>query len=102
MYDFKHHNDIETYNKIVKKEKSLNRVRDILFLTLLILLIFMAGVFSLKSFQEYHKNQNRYSENSSKISSFSERENFISHMRLTDAIKKSVVKNIQTQNNHER
>ena len=92
MYDFKHQNDLnayETYTQTVKKEDSLNKVRNILFYILILLFIFMSGMFFLNNYQ----NEIYIKENSSQVLINSE----ISHLELTRAITQSVVKNLQSQ-----
>ena len=97
MYDFKHQNNLnsyKTYTKTIKKENSLNKVRNILFYIVILLFIFMAGVFLLKSYQSYNMNNETYvKKNSHLIHIDSE----ISHLQLTKAITQSVVKNLQSQ-----
>lgn len=105
MYDFKHKIDdqqrfniYETYTQPLEEENedSLNRIRNTLFFIVLALAIFMAGVFSLKTYQNYNAQKEivlKYA----KQKTLPTQETELSHMQLTKAITQSVAKNLQSQ-----
>ncbi|MBU1669410.1 hypothetical protein KKC13_13475 [bacterium] len=103
MYDFKHKindqqrfNIYETYTQPVEEEEdSLNKIRNTLFFIVLTLAIFMAGVFSLKTYQN-HSAQKEILLKHAKQKVLS-KETELSHMQLSKAITQSVVKNLQSQ-----
>lgn len=96
MYDFKYQNHLntyESYSKTIEKEDSLNKVRKSLFYIVILLFIFIFGMFALTSYQKYNYKQD-FTNNQSIPSTISTK---ISHLQLTEAITQSVVNNLKSQ-----
>jgi len=94
MYDFKHQNNLnsyQTYTKTIEKDDSLNKVRKILFYIVIFLFIFMAGLFFFSNHKSPTNKNENYNNNNIHITTE------ISHLQLTKALTKSVVKNLQSQ-----
>lgn len=91
-------NIYETYTQPVEEEDedSLNSVRNILFFIVLALAIFMVGLFSLKTYQNYNAQKEMVLKHAKqKILPTHEKE--LSHLQLTKAITQSVAQNLQSQ-----
>jgi len=55
MYDFKHQNNLSVdkkFTQTIKKEDSLNKIQNILFYIVILLFIFMTGLFTFNSYQK--------------------------------------------------
>jgi len=92
MYDFKHINTYETCTQTIEKEDSLNKIRNTLFYIVILLFLFMGGLFALASYQKEIHRGNDFS-----ITSQTQINTEISHLQLSKAITKSVIKNLQSQ-----
>jgi len=92
MYDFKHINTYETCTQTIEKEDSLNKIRNALFYIVILLVLFMGGLFALTSYQKESHIGKNFS-----ITSQTQIDTEISHLQLSKAITQSVVKNLQSQ-----
>jgi len=92
MYDFKHQNSLDiygSYTKTIEKEDMLNKVRDTLFYIVILLFLFIAGLFLFNNYRE--ENSTKRFEKQIQINGE------FSHLQLTKAITQSMVSNLQSQ-----
>jgi hypothetical protein len=102
MYDFKHQNNLntyETYTQTIQKEDILQTIRNLLFSVVIFLFIIIAGVLSFNLYQTQNNEPIFYTQKTSKQSSSTlvQLNGEISHLALTKAITQSVVQNLQSQ-----
>jgi len=92
MYDFKHQNSLDiygSYTKTIEKEDMLNKVRNTLFYILILLFVFIAGLFLFTAYKEDTSTKT--------FNKPIQINNEFSHLQLTKAITQSVVRNLQSQ-----
>jgi len=103
MYDFKHkindHQRFNTYELYIKEDKkqsdSYEKIRNVLFFIVLILTTFIIGAFSQKSYQNQQKRPHLQEINIKEMQTSAFGTKKLAHLKLTKAITKSVVNNLQ-------
>ena len=111
MYDFKHQihenqrfNTYELYREKDKPKISFyQKIRNSLFFVIIVIVLFIMGAFLLKSYQNYSDKNSLVitQEIGIEQTSLSQKENS-ANLALTQAITKSVVQNLQSQEKMER
>jgi len=102
MYDFKHHrndneryNTYESYTEVIEPVNIYDNIRNTLFVVALIIIILTTGIISVNKYKEHNNSSSQ-----TLIKNYiqhNEQKDELSHLKLTEAISKSIVHNLQTQ-----
>jgi len=99
MYDFKHsidnnhrYNIYKHYDNETSESDNYLTLKNRLILIILLLIVFMIGVFSLQFYQKYNSVNKTYIHKDIPITSQDE----YTHLELTKAISRSIVQNLQS------
>ena len=102
MYDFKHHrndneryNTYESYTEVIEPVNMYDNIRNTLFVIALITIILTAGIISVNKYKEHNSSSSQMIVKN--YIQHNEQKDELSHLKLTEAISKSIVHNLQTQ-----